>query len=56
MKLSDKSSLLNVLKLSDHMKNLAFQLKEYESVNLIFASSILDDLITFIHSVATLYK
>jgi hypothetical protein len=37
-------------------KNLAFQLKEYESVNLTFASSIPDDLITFIHDVTTLYK
>ncbi len=56
MKLFDKSSLLNVLKLSDHMKNLVFQLKEYKSINLIFASSISDDLIIFIHSVTTLYK
>jgi len=56
VKLFNKSSLLNVLKLSDCTKNLAFQLKEYESVNLTFASSISDDLITFIHSVATLYE
>ncbi len=43
-------------KLSDHTKNLAFQLKEYKSVNLTFASSIPDDLITFIHDVTTLYE
>jgi len=45
-----------VSKLSDHTKNLVFQLKEYESANLIFASSIPDDLIIFIYDVTTLYE
>jgi len=55
-KISDKFSLSNLLRLSDHTVILAYQLKKYELINLNFVSFIFNDVITLIHKVTTLYK
>ena len=55
-KIFNKFSLPNLSRLSDHTVTLAYQLKEYELVNLNFALSIPNNIITLIHEVTTLYE
>jgi len=55
-KIFNKSSLSNLLRLSDHTVTLAYQLKEYKLMNLNFISFISDDVVILIHKITTLYK
>ena len=55
-KISDKSSLSNLLRLSDCTVILAYQLKKYKLMNLNFVSFISNDVVILIHRITTLYK
>jgi len=55
-KIFNKFSLLNLSRLSDCTVILAYQLREYELMNLNFVSFISDNIVILIHRVTTLYK
>jgi len=55
-KISDKFSLSNLSRLSDHTVILAYQLRKYKLMNLDFVSFILNNIIILIHKVTTLYE